>query len=105
MSKKDLEDIQGVEFDSFHERLAKTSNYLYPKHVEVIEDIAPIAGAMVDEIVSFSFRVCAVCVCVCVCVWVCLTFVFRVSVMAHFLVARANLCPFSSFVFSSTPFV
>jgi hypothetical protein len=53
VSKKEFEDICGVGFgpDSLHERL-KATNFLYPKHVEVIEDIAPIAGAMVDEIVS-----------------------------------------------------
>jgi hypothetical protein len=53
ISKKDYQDICGVEFDdqSLEQRLKRTS-YLYPKHVEVIEDIAPIADAMVDEIVS-----------------------------------------------------
>jgi hypothetical protein len=53
VTKKEFEDICGVAFDndSLHQRL-KSTNFLYPKHVEVIEDIAPIAGAMVDEIVS-----------------------------------------------------
>lgn len=53
VTKKEFQDICGAEFDgdSLQERL-KATNYLYPKHVEVIEDIAPIAGAMVDEIVS-----------------------------------------------------
>lgn len=54
VTKKEYQDICGVEFDD--ERLMKrlkATNYLYPKHVEVIEDIAPIAGEMVDEIVSF----------------------------------------------------
>ena len=53
VTKKEYEDICGVQFDdeSLKSRL-KSTNYLYPKHVEVIEDIAPIAGAMVDEIVS-----------------------------------------------------
>jgi len=32
----------------------KSTKFLYPKHVEVIEDISPIAGAMVDEIVRAS---------------------------------------------------
>lgn len=52
VSKKDYEDICGVQFDErmLEERLTKT-NFLYPKHVEVIEDIAPIAGVMVDEMV------------------------------------------------------
>jgi len=53
VSKKDYEDICGVSFDkeSLEQRLKRTS-FLYPKHVEVIEDIAPIADKMVDEIVS-----------------------------------------------------
>ena len=56
VSKKDYEDICGVSFDteSLEQRLKRTS-FLYPKHVEVIEDIAPIAGTMVDEIVSHWF--------------------------------------------------
>jgi len=51
ITNKEYEDICGVTFDSetLEQRLTRTS-YLYPKHVEVIEDIAPIAGAMVDEI-------------------------------------------------------
>jgi hypothetical protein len=55
ITNKEYEDICGVTFDSetLEQRLKRT-NYLYPKHVEVIEDIAPIAGAMVDEIVSFK---------------------------------------------------
>ena len=54
VSKKEYEDICGVGFDeqNLQERLKATS-FLYPKHVEVIEDIAPIANEMVDEIVSF----------------------------------------------------
>lgn len=60
VSKKDYEDICGVTFndETLEQRLKRTS-FLYPKHVEVIEDIAPIAGAMVDEIVSdfFDMRV------------------------------------------------
>lgn len=60
VTKKDYEDICGVSFDdeSLHKRL-KATNYLYPKHVEVIEDIAPIAGEMVDEIVSTTRKVIA----------------------------------------------
>lgn len=52
ITKKEYQDICGVSFDheSLEQRLRRT-NFLYPKHVEVIEDIAPIAGAMVDEIV------------------------------------------------------
>lgn len=51
VSKKDYEDICGVSFDdeSLMNRL-KATNYLYPKHVEVIEDIAPIAARMTDTI-------------------------------------------------------
>ncbi|KAL3925373.1 MAG: hypothetical protein SGILL_000459 [Bacillariaceae sp.] len=51
ITKKEFEDVCGAEFDndSLQDRL-KATNFLYPKHVEVIEDIAPIAGAMVDEI-------------------------------------------------------
>lgn len=52
-TKKEFEDVCGVQFDheSLEQRLARTS-FLYPKHVEVIEDIAPIADKMVDDIVS-----------------------------------------------------
>jgi hypothetical protein len=59
VSKKDYEDICGVSFDkeTLEQRLRRT-NFLYPKHVEVIEDIAPIAAVMVDEIV----RSCVWCV-------------------------------------------
>ena len=53
VTKKDYEDICGASFDerSMMERL-KSTKFLYPKHVEVIEDISPIADKMVDEIVS-----------------------------------------------------
>jgi hypothetical protein len=55
ITKKEFQDVCGVEFDTknLQERL-KATNFLYPKHVEVIEDIAPIAGAMVDDIVSVN---------------------------------------------------
>jgi hypothetical protein len=58
VTKKEMDDIVGVDFDrdSMHKRL-QTNVYLYPKHVEVIEDIAPIAGRMVDEIVSVVYTV------------------------------------------------
>lgn len=51
VTKKEYEDICGVSFDdeTLQKRLQATS-FLYPKHVEVIEDIAPIAGKMVDEV-------------------------------------------------------
>jgi len=53
VTKKEYQDICGVDFDdqSLEERLSRTK-FLYPKHVEVIEDLAPIAGAMVDDVVS-----------------------------------------------------
>lgn len=53
VTKQEYQDICGVSFDEngLMQRL-KATNFLHPKHVEVIEDIAPIAGAMVDEIVS-----------------------------------------------------
>lgn len=53
VTNKEYEDICGVPFDDKNlvKRLQAT-NYLYPKHVEVIEDIAPIAGEMVDDVVS-----------------------------------------------------
>ena len=52
ITKKEYQDICGVSFDheTLEQRLTRT-NFLYPKHVEVVEEIAPIAGAMVDEIV------------------------------------------------------
>ena len=53
ITTKEYEDICGTAFDdgSLQDRL-KFTNFLYPKHVEVIEDIGPIAGAMVDNMVS-----------------------------------------------------
>jgi hypothetical protein len=53
VTKNDYQDICGVSFDdgNLQDRLQRT-NFLYPGHVAVIEDIAPIASAMVDEIVS-----------------------------------------------------
>lgn len=53
VSKKQYQDICGVSFgeDEMVSRLQQTS-YLYPKHVEVIEDLAPIADEMTDKIVS-----------------------------------------------------
>jgi len=55
VTKKDYEDICGVSFDeaSMMDRLRST-NFLYPKHVEVIEDIAPLAGEMVDTYVRVT---------------------------------------------------
>jgi hypothetical protein len=56
VTNKEYEDICGVQFDgrSLSDRLRSTK-YLYPKHVEVVEDISPVAGRMVDEIVSRLF--------------------------------------------------
>ena len=55
ITKKEYQDICGVDFDdkSLHERLSKTA-YLYPKHVEVINDFEPVVDKMVDEIVSWE---------------------------------------------------
>lgn len=51
VTKKEYEDICGVSFDDkcLAERLEKT-NFLYPKHVEVIEDFSPMVDDMVDNI-------------------------------------------------------
>ena len=55
VTKKEYQDICGVDFDdrALSDRLKKTS-YLYPKHVEVIEDFEPLVNKMVDDIVSVS---------------------------------------------------
>ena len=55
VTKKEYQDICGVDFDdtTLASRLAKTA-YLYPKHVEVIDDFAPLVDKMVDEIVSYK---------------------------------------------------
>ena len=57
ITKKEYQDICGVDFDdsTLADRLART-NYLYPKHVEVIEDFAPLVDKMVDEIVSICTK-------------------------------------------------
>ncbi|KAL7545255.1 hypothetical protein ACHAWF_013776 [Thalassiosira exigua] len=51
ITKKEYQDICGVDFDdqTMAERLSKTA-YLYPKHVEVIDDFAPMVDRMVDDI-------------------------------------------------------
>lgn len=53
VTKKEFQDICGVDFDSrsLEERLQKT-NFLYPKHVEVLEDFTPLVDQFVDDIVS-----------------------------------------------------
>jgi len=54
VTSKEYQDICGVDFDdqALTDRLTKTA-YLYPKHVEVIEDFEPLVDSMVDTIVSF----------------------------------------------------
>lgn len=51
VTKKEYQDVCGVQFDgqALDERLQRTS-FLYPKHVEVIEDFSPIVDEMVDNI-------------------------------------------------------
>lgn len=51
VTTKEYEDICGVSFDgeSLEKRLERTS-FLYPKHVEVVEDLAPMVDEMVDNI-------------------------------------------------------
>jgi hypothetical protein len=60
-STKEYQDVCGNIFgeEEMMNRLQKT-NYLYPKHVEVIEDLAPLAGEMTDKIVSFRTFCCAI---------------------------------------------
>lgn len=51
VTKKEMDDITGADFDK--DSTAKRFNadkFLYPKHVEVVTDIAPIADEMVTEI-------------------------------------------------------
>lgn len=60
VTKKEYQDICGIGFDdeTLEQRLERTS-YLYPKHVEVVEDLSPLVDRMVDDIVSFlPFTVC-----------------------------------------------
>jgi hypothetical protein len=56
VTKKEYEDVCGVSFspEDLDQRL-KSTKYLYPKHVEVIEDIEPIAATQVEKIVRFPF--------------------------------------------------
>lgn len=51
ITNQEYKDVCGVAFD--HDKLndrLKSTKFLYPKHVEVVEDLSPIAGAMVDDI-------------------------------------------------------
>ena len=52
VTKKELDDITGKSFEETLEEKLKKSSYLYPKHVEVLEDFSPMVDQMVDEIVS-----------------------------------------------------
>jgi acyl-[acyl-carrier-protein] desaturase len=51
VTKKEYQDICGVDFGNadLTDRLSRTA-YLYPKHVEVIDDFTPLVDKMVDEI-------------------------------------------------------
>mmetsp|Transcript_11622 Transcript_11622/g.14424 ORF Transcript_11622/g.14424 Transcript_11622/m.14424 type:complete len:430 (+) Transcript_11622:64-1353(+) len=51
ITSKEYEDICGVNFtpEELEKRLQRT-NFLYPKHVEVIQDLEPLVDKMVDEI-------------------------------------------------------
>jgi len=51
VTEKEFTDICGTDFDvnDLEKRLERT-NFLYPKHVEVIEEIAPLADKAVDDI-------------------------------------------------------
>ena len=53
VTTKEFQDICGVDYsaEELDKRLQRTA-YLYPKHVEVIEDLGPIVDEMVEDIVS-----------------------------------------------------
>ena len=53
ITSREYEDICGVSFDDrlLGQRLEKTK-FLYPKHVEVVEDFTDVVDEMVDDIVS-----------------------------------------------------
>jgi len=59
VTKKEYQDICGVDFDdeSMKQRLQST-NFLYPKHVEVITDLEPMAETMVQNMVSGTLCIC-----------------------------------------------
>lgn len=58
VTKEEYQDIIGATFDkeTLEARLAQRTDYLYPKHVEVIQDIEPLAASMVDEIVRATIN-------------------------------------------------
>ena len=62
VSKKEYEDICGIGFDeeSMEKRLERTK-FLYPKHVEVIEDFDSVVEEMVDKVVSLVHATCSIC--------------------------------------------
>jgi hypothetical protein len=74
VTKKEFQDVCGVNFN-VEDRLVST-NYLYPKHVEVLEDFTEEVDKMVDDIVSLDtwflmrFFIFAQC-CVKICNWRC----------------------------------
>lgn len=86
ITKKEYQDICGVDFDdaTLGDRLRKTA-YLYPKHVEVIDDFAPMVDKMVDEIVSIVLPCCFYCNNMChvvydyICRYICRLFGFEVG--------------------------
>ena len=52
ITKKEYEDIAGASFEELSEaQRADKTKYLYPKHVEVVEDLAPMVNEMVDKVV------------------------------------------------------
>lgn len=60
VNKNEYNEICGGDvFDpnEFRTRLEQSQQFVYPKHVEVIEDIAPIANTMVDKIVSYIHHI------------------------------------------------
>lgn len=51
VTKKEYEDIAGASFEELSQaQRADKSKYLYPKHVEVVEDLAPMVNEMVDQV-------------------------------------------------------
>jgi hypothetical protein len=60
VTTKEFQDVCGLDFDSHDmgKRLERTK-YLYPKHVEAIDNIAPLAAKAVDDIVSASCSGCS----------------------------------------------
>jgi len=57
--KRDYDDICGASLEKDKTSETTKNGYLYPKHVKVIEDIAPMASKMVDDIVSACMTFCS----------------------------------------------